>query len=90
MAARVRDDWGEPTVKEVMRVDVDRANLVHVTNADVSTSVEAAIHGVTAGVLRDGYKQIPITARMRMEERAQLSDLSSLYVFPSLDTPPVP
>lgn len=90
IAARVRDDWGEPTVKEVMRVDVDRANLVHVTNADVSSSVEAAIHGVTAGVLRDGYKQIPITARMRMEERAQLSDLSSLYVFSSLDTPPVP
>lgn len=90
ITARVRDDWGDPTVKEVMRVEVDRANLAHVTNADVSTSVDAALHGVTAGVLRDGYKQVPITARMRMEERAQLSDLRSLYVFSSQGTPPVP
>ncbi len=90
IAARVRDDWGEPTLKEVMHVDVDRANLAHVTNADVSTSVDAALHGITAGVLRDGYKQLPIIARMRMEERAQLSDLKSLYVFSSQDTPPVP
>jgi multidrug efflux pump subunit AcrB len=90
IAARVRDDWGEPTVKEVMRVDVDRANLAHVTNADISNSVDAALHGITAGILRDGYKQIPITGRMRMEERAQLSDLRSLYVFSSQDTPAVP
>jgi multidrug efflux pump subunit AcrB len=90
IAARVRDDWGEPTVKEVIRVDVDRANLAHVTNADVSNSVDAALHGITAGVLRDGYKQIPIVGRMRMQERALLSDLHSLYVFSSQDTPPVP
>ncbi len=90
IAARVRDDWGEPTVKEVMRVDVDRANLAHVTNADVSNSVDAALHGMTVGILRDGYKQIPITGRMRMQERAQLSDLHSLYVFSGQDTPPVP
>ncbi|MFZ0594479.1 MAG: efflux RND transporter permease subunit [Bryobacteraceae bacterium] len=90
IAARIRDDWGEPTVKEVMRVDVDRANLAHVTNADVSNSVDAALHGITAGILRDGDKQIPITGRMRMQERAQLSDLHSLYVFSAQDTPPVP
>ena len=71
-------------------VDPDRANLAHVTNADVSDSVDAALHGVRAGVLRDGDKQIPIVGRMRMEERAQLSDLSSLYVFSRQNTPPVP
>ena len=90
IAARVRDDWGETTVKEVTNVDVDRANLAHVTNADVANSVDAALHGITSGVLRDGYKQIPIIGRMRMEERAQLSDLHSLYVFAAQDTPPVP
>src|ERR1700736_5716923 len=90
IAARVRDDWGEPTVKEVMRVDVDRANLAHVTNADVSNSVGAALHGITAGILRDGNKQVPIVGRMQMEERSQLSDLRSLYVFSRQDTPPVP
>jgi multidrug efflux pump subunit AcrB len=90
IAARVRDDWGDPSVREVVHVDVDRANMAHVTNADVSDSIDAAIHGVSAGVLRDGDKQIPITGRMRMEERAQLSDLRSLYVFSRQNTPPVP
>jgi multidrug efflux pump subunit AcrB len=90
IAARVRDDWGEPTVKEVVHVDVDRANLAHVTNTDVANSVDAALHGITAGTLRSGDKQIPIVGRMRMEERAQLSDLHSLYVFSEQDTPPVP
>lgn len=73
-----------------MHVEVDRANLANITNADVSTSLDAALHGVTAGVLRDGDKQIPMIARMRMEERAQLSDLRSLYVFSSQGTTPVP
>ena len=90
IAARVRDDWGEPSAREVVHVDVDRANLAHLTNADVSDSIEAALHGVTAGVLRDGDKQIPIVGRMRMEERAQLSDLRSLYVFSRQGTAPVP
>ena len=90
IAARVRDDWGDPSVREVVHVDADRANLAHVTNADVSNSMDAALHGVTAGVLRDGDKQIPIVGRMRMEERAQLSDLHSLYVFSRQGTPPVP
>ena len=90
IAARVRDDWGEPSAREVVHVDADRANMAHVTNADVSDSIDAALHGITAGVLRDGNKQIPIVGRMRMEERAQLSDLRSLYVFSRQDTPPVP
>lgn len=90
IAARVRDDWGESTVKEVTHVDADRANMAHVTNADVAGSIDAALHGVTAGLLRDGYKQIPITARMRVEERAQLSDLHNLYVFSTQGAVPVP
>jgi multidrug efflux pump subunit AcrB len=74
----------------MVHVDADRANLAHVTNADVSDSVDAALHGITAGVLREGDKQIPIVGRMRMEERARLSDLRSLYVFSRQNTPPVP
>jgi multidrug efflux pump subunit AcrB len=64
--------------------------MAHVTNADVSDSINAALHGVSAGVLRDGDKQISIVGRMRMEERAQLSDLHSLYVFSGQGTHPVP
>ena len=90
IAARVRDDWGEPSVREMVQVDVDRANLARVTNADVSSSIDAALHGVAAEVLREGDKHIPIIGRFRMEDRSQLSDLHSLYVFPNQGAPPVP
>ncbi|MBV8552778.1 MAG: efflux RND transporter permease subunit [Acidobacteriaceae bacterium] len=90
VAARVRDDWGEPSPKAVVHVDVDRANLAHITNADVAESTQAALYGVTSGVLREGDKQIPIVGRLRMDERAQLSDLRSLYIFSSQDAAPVP
>lgn len=33
--------------------------------------------------LREGDKQIPVVARLRLEERAQLSDLQNLYVYDS-------
>ncbi|HEX4773495.1 MAG TPA: efflux RND transporter permease subunit [Bryobacteraceae bacterium] len=66
------------------------ANLAHITNADIAESTKAALYGVTSGVLREGDKQIPIVGRLRMEERAQLSDLRSLYVFSSHSATPVP
>jgi multidrug efflux pump len=90
VAARVRDDWGEPSVRAAVHVDEDRANLARITNADVSNSIQAALYGVTSGVLREGDKQIPIVGRLRMEERAQLSDLHSLYAFSGQGAPPVP
>jgi multidrug efflux pump subunit AcrB len=90
IAARIRDDWGDPSLKVAVQVDVDRANLAQVTNADVSNSVNSALHGGIAGVLRQGDKQVPILGRLRTQERAQLSDLRSLYVFSNQGAPPVP
>ncbi|MBV8897666.1 MAG: efflux RND transporter permease subunit, partial [Acidobacteriaceae bacterium] len=90
IAARVRDDWGEPSLRAVVHVDEDRANLARITNADVANSIKAALYGVTSGVLREGDKQIPIVGRLRVEERASVSDLHSLYAFSSQGAPPVP
>ncbi|MBV8142061.1 MAG: efflux RND transporter permease subunit, partial [Verrucomicrobia bacterium] len=90
VAKRVRTDWGEPTPRAVVHVDEDRANLARITNADVADSIKAALYGVTSGVLREGDKQIPILGRLRVEERAQISDMRSLYAFSSQGAPPVP
>jgi multidrug efflux pump subunit AcrB len=90
VAARVRDDWGESSPRAVVHVDEDRANLARITNADVAGSIKAALYGVTSGTLREGDKQIPIVGRLRVEERAQLSDLRSLYAFSNQGAPPVP
>ena len=37
------------------------------------------MNGYQVSTLREGDEEIPIVARMRMEERAQLSDVQNLY-----------
>jgi multidrug efflux pump subunit AcrB len=49
-----------------------------------------ALDGYQVGTLREGDKQIPIVARVRTEERAQLADLQSLYVFSSQSSQKIP
>jgi multidrug efflux pump subunit AcrB len=80
-AARVRDDWGEPAMAVRLKVDPDRANLSGVTNLDVALSSTAATTGLPVSVYREMDKQIPIAARLRMEERAGLSDVQNTYVY---------
>jgi Cation/multidrug efflux pump len=77
----VRDDWGEPAVTARLRVDPDRANLSGVTNLDVALSTAAAISGLSASSYTEKDKQIPIAVRLRMEERANVSDLQNTYVY---------
>jgi multidrug efflux pump subunit AcrB len=88
-ATRVRDNWGPESLAVRLRTDPDKANLAGVTNVDVAASSTAAMSGQAVAVLREGEHQIPIVARLRMEERAQLSDLRGLYVHAAQGTPPV-
>jgi multidrug efflux pump subunit AcrB len=71
-------------------IDPDRANLAGVTNQDVAASAAAALNGTQVATLREGRKQIPVLARLRPSERAQLSELKNLYVFATEDTNKIP
>jgi|SoiMethySBSTD1v2_1073268.scaffolds.fasta_scaffold00834_10 multidrug efflux pump len=90
MAARVRDDWGVESFEVKLATDPDRANLVGVSNLDVAAAAAAGLSGSRVGVLRDRDKQIPIVAKLRMDERAQLDDVRSLYVYANNGTRKVP
>jgi multidrug efflux pump subunit AcrB len=79
-AERVRDDWGADTFSVDLKVDPDRANLAGVTNLDVAVSAATAMNGQAVGLMREGDRQIPIVARLRADERAQLGDVQNLYV----------
>jgi multidrug efflux pump subunit AcrB len=79
----LRDDWFPDDVQQRIQIDPDRANLVGITNADVANASTAAMSGTTVGVFKEGDKNIPIVARLRMEERAQLADIKNLYVYSS-------
>ena len=73
-----------------LQIDPDRANLAGVTNMDVAAASAVGMNGYQVGTLREGDKQIPIKARLVMGERAQLADLSNLYVYSSQNSNKVP
>jgi multidrug efflux pump subunit AcrB len=89
-ADRVRDSWGSDSFAVRLAIDADRANLAGVTNQDVAAASAAGLNGFTVATLREGDEQIPVMARLRMEERARLSDIQSLYVYSSQGRQKVP
>ena len=90
MATRVRDDWGEPSMTVRLKVDPDRANLSGVTNLDVALSSTAALTGLQVSTYRELDKQIPISVRVRMEDRAALSEVQNTYVYSMASNQRVP
>jgi multidrug efflux pump subunit AcrB len=90
IATGVRDNWGPEGFAVRLSTDADKANLSGLTNLDVAASSAAAMTGSKVAELRDGEDQIPVVARLRMEERAQLSDIRSLYVYATQGEQKVP
>lgn len=89
-AERTRNEWGDENAQISLSVNPDLANMSGITNMDVANSSVAGISGTTVAALQEGDKQIPIVARMRMDERARLSDVQNLYVYASQDSNKVP
>jgi multidrug efflux pump subunit AcrB len=89
-ARRVRDDWGAESFAVRLKIDNDRANMAGITNLDVAYSSAAGINGYRVATLNEGDEQVPVVARMRMEERAQLHDVQNLYVYSSQGSQKVP
>src|SRR5258708_10290578 len=79
----VQNDWFQESREVRLKIDPDRANLAGITNRDVAASTTAAMSGATVTTLREGNRQIPVIARLRSQERAQLSDVENLYVYSS-------
>src|SRR5581483_10933530 len=88
--AGVRNDWDTESSGVKLKIDPDRANLAGITNQDVAASSTSAMSGAELTTLQDGNKEIPVVARLKVEERAQLSDLQSLYVYAMQGSAKVP
>jgi multidrug efflux pump subunit AcrB len=86
----VRNDWDTESSGVRLKIDPDRANLAGITNQDVAASTTSALSGAQLTTLQDGNKEIPVVARLKMEERAQLSDIENLYVYAMQGTSKVP
>ena len=90
IAERTRNEWGDENTQISLTIDPDRANLAGITNMDVANSTTSGMSGTTVSALQEGQKQIPIVARLRMDERSQLSDIQNLYVYGSQDNTKIP
>ncbi len=86
----LRDDWSPDSPQVKIEIEPDRANLVGISNADVANSSAAAISGAPVGTFKEGNKSIPIVARLRTQERSQLSQIENLYVYSSQQNTRVP
>ena len=80
-ADRVRNEWQKESFQVTLKINPDRANLAGITNLDVANSATSAMSGTTVTSLQDGDKNIPVVARLQMNERARLSDIQNLYVY---------
>ncbi|MBI3797893.1 MAG: efflux RND transporter permease subunit, partial [Deltaproteobacteria bacterium] len=89
-AANLRDDWFDESFVVKLQVDPDRANLVGISNVDVASSSAAGINGAQVTTLRQGDKQIPVLARLRLGESARLSDIQNLYIYAAQSSDKVP
>ncbi len=82
-AGRVRNEWQKESFQVTLNINPDRANLAGITNLDVANSATSALSGTPVTTLQDGDKNIPVVARLQMDERARLSDIQNLYVYSS-------
>ena len=82
-ARRVRNEWEKESFQVQLNINPDRANLAGITNLDVANSATSALSGTPVTTLQDGDKNIPVVARLQMDERSKLSDIQNLYVYSS-------
>lgn len=75
-------DWyvEDPQPKYNIQVDLDKAALHGVSAADVTKTVQAALHGTEAGLLHvpSSREEIPIDVRLSREDRSSINDLANI------------
>jgi multidrug efflux pump subunit AcrB len=89
-AMSVRDDWGEPVESIDVTPDPAKASLVGITSSDVARSIASSLDGLPVGTLMEGQYSIPIIARLRSQDRAELTGMANLYVYSSATGQRVP
>jgi multidrug efflux pump subunit AcrB len=76
----VNDNWNEPVKVLRMRVDQDKARALGVTSQGLAQASRTIVSGSVIGQYRDGDRLIDIVLRQPLEERSEITDLSSGYV----------
>ena len=63
-----------------MTIKTDKANMAGITNEDVAMLLQTGLSGVAPTYLREQDRLIPITFRLRSDERARIEEINDLDV----------
>lgn len=77
-ARSVAQDYGERPLVLRTQVDQDQAAQAGLTSTDIAQAAQMGFSGLTASVLREGEKEIPIQVRLAPAERADAQSLADL------------
>lgn len=76
----VNDNWNESVKALRLEVDQDKARALGVSSQAIAQAARTINSGSTIGQYRDGDRLIDIVLRQPIDERNQITDLSSAYV----------
>ena len=79
----IEDDWDPESVQIGLHVDPDRANVSGVSHQDVALFVGGALSGFDATTIRQRDRLIPVTLKLRPDERSRMDDLRTMSVVTS-------
>lgn len=85
----LKDDFSKAKPEIRVLVDRNKATLLGLSTAVISTTVKAAISGSKLGIYRDGKDEYDIVARLPEPRRQNLSDIGSLLI-PTMTGAPIP
>ncbi|MGA6925399.1 MAG: efflux RND transporter permease subunit [Desulfosarcina sp.] len=85
----LKDDFSKAKPEIRVLVDRNKATLLGLSTAEISTTVKAAISGSKLGVYREGKDEYDIVARLPEPRRQNLADIGSLLI-PTASGAPIP
>jgi len=74
----IHDDWDSEVFQIPVTIKPEKANMAGITNEDVAMLLQAGLSGITPTYLREQDRLIPITFRLRSDERARIEEINEL------------
>ncbi len=74
----IQDDWDPQILQLALQVDTDRANLAGITHQDVASLMGGGLSGTVTTRIRERDRLIPVTLKLRPDERSRVEDLMTL------------
>jgi multidrug efflux pump subunit AcrB len=87
----IHDDWDSEVFQLAVAINPDKANLsAGITNEDVALLLQTGLSGAASTYLREEDRLIPISFRLRSDERTRIEDVNNLDVVSALTNARVP